>query len=73
MITFTPYKMITSSTFKNDNIQYLKKVIFTPWKMITYSTLENDNIHAFKNDNIYTIKNENNLYTGKLYSFSSVL
>ncbi len=40
--------------------------------MITSSTQENDNIQAFKTDNIYTIKNENILYTGKLYSFSSV-
>jgi hypothetical protein len=48
-----------------------KMIIFTPGKMITSSTLENNNIH--KNDHIDTIKNEDILYTGKLYSFLSVL
>jgi hypothetical protein len=76
MITFAPWKRITSSTLEYENIQEFKKDnIYTMknWKMITSSTLENDNIQAFKNDNIYTIKNENILYPGKLYSFSNVM
>jgi hypothetical protein len=47
-------------------------IIFTPRKIIASSTLKNNNIQAFKNDNSYTVENENILYTGKLYSFSSV-
>ncbi len=69
MITFIPWKRITSSTLEKDNIQEFKKDnIYTmkKWKMITSSTLENDNIQAFKKDYIYTIKNNNILYTPRL-------
>ncbi len=41
IITFTPWKMITSSTLENENIQVIK----------------NDNIHTMKYDNsLYTRK-----------------
>jgi hypothetical protein len=41
MITFTPWKIVTSPTLKKDNIQIFK----------------NDNIYTMKNDNIlYTWK-----------------
>ncbi len=69
MITFTPWKRITSSTLENDNIHAFKKDnIYTMknWKTITSSTFTNDNIQAFKNDNIYTMINDNILNTKKL-------
>ncbi len=51
MITFTPWKRITSSTLENDNIQEFKKdniYNMKNWKMITSSTLENYNIQTPK-------------------------
>ncbi len=76
MISFTPWKRITSYTLENDNIQEFKKDnIYTTknWKMITFSTLENDNIQAFKNDNIYTMKDDNILYTKIFNSIQQTL
>ncbi len=49
IMTFTSWKIITSSTPKKDNIFYNQK----------------DNIKEFKNDNIYTMKNDNIPYTWK--------
>ncbi len=47
MITFTPWKIITTSTLENDNIQAFKNDNIYNWKMIISSTLENDNILSF--------------------------
>ncbi len=65
IMKFTLWKMITSSTLENDNIQAVKSDSIYTWKMIISSTLENENILAFKNDNIYTMKNYNIPYTWK--------
>ena len=53
MITLTPWKMITSSTLENDNIQAFKNNNIYIWKRIISST--NDNILAFKIDNNYGV------------------